>query len=57
MQRDPWLDPLRKTPEFGKLLDQTERRHRKAGAAFARMEGSVVLGLAAPAKTREKKAR
>jgi DNA-binding winged helix-turn-helix (wHTH) protein/TolB-like protein/tetratricopeptide (TPR) repeat protein len=57
MERDPWLDPLRKTPEFAKLLGQAEARHRKAGAAFARMKGSAVLGLAAPAKTRAKKDR
>lgn len=57
MKRDPWLDPLRKTPEFAKLLGQAEARHREAAAAFVRMQGGVVLGLAAPAKTREKKAR
>jgi DNA-binding winged helix-turn-helix (wHTH) protein/TolB-like protein len=57
MERDPWLDPLRKTPEFAKLLGQAEARHREAAAAFARMQGSVVLELAAPTKTREKKAR
>jgi tetratricopeptide (TPR) repeat protein len=53
MERDPWLDPLRKAPEFAKLLGQAEARHRKAGAAFARMKGSVVLGIAAPAKRRD----
>lgn len=57
MERDPWLDPLRKTPEFAKLLGQAQVRHREAAAAFARMQGGVVLGLAAPAKAREKKAR
>jgi hypothetical protein len=57
MERDPWLDPLRKTPEFAKLLGQAEARHSKAAAAFARMRGGVVLGLAAAAKPREKKAR
>ena len=55
MERDPWLDSLRKTPQFAKLLGQAEARHRAAAAAFARVQGGVVLGLTAA--TREKKAR
>jgi DNA-binding winged helix-turn-helix (wHTH) protein/tetratricopeptide (TPR) repeat protein len=57
MEHDPWLDPLRKSPEFAKLLGQAEARHREAAAAFVRAGGSVVLGLAAPQKTRDKRER
>jgi DNA-binding winged helix-turn-helix (wHTH) protein/tetratricopeptide (TPR) repeat protein len=47
MEGDPWLAPLRKTAEFATLLADAEVRHRGAAAAFARLEGDVLLGLPA----------
>ena len=48
MAHDPWLDPLRRKPAFTKLLRQAETQHRKAAAAFARLQGEKVLGVASP---------
>lgn len=42
---DPWLDPVRETPRFGKLLGRAERQHQQASAAFAKLEGERVLGM------------
>jgi tetratricopeptide (TPR) repeat protein len=47
MATDPWLDPLRKKPAFGKLLGLAEARHADALATFERLGGNKVLALAA----------
>lgn len=52
MARDPWLNPLRERTEFAKLLRQVQAQHRKAAAAFAQLQGDVVLGVVSPTKTR-----
>ena len=43
--RDPWLDPLRSTPQFRAVLAEAESRHRTAAEAFARAGGDRLLGL------------
>ncbi len=43
--RDPWLDPLRNTPEFGAIMRRAEARHRDAVVTFLSAEGDRVLGL------------
>ena len=43
--RDPWLDPLRKTPAFKKLLENASSEHEKARTAFARLGGAKLLGV------------
>jgi TolB-like protein len=45
LERDPWLDPLRKTPAFAMLLRQAGVSHRSAAEAFANLGGSRFLGL------------
>jgi len=47
MHQDPWLNTLRKRPAFTKLLSQAEKQHRDAIAAFARLHGEKLLGIAA----------
>jgi len=49
MERDPWLDRLRKKPEFTDLMRQAEARHGKAMSAFGRLNGSAILDVALPA--------
>ena len=44
LSSDPWLDPVRKRPEFTKLLKKAEQQHRLAAAEFARLEGDRILG-------------
>jgi DNA-binding winged helix-turn-helix (wHTH) protein/tetratricopeptide (TPR) repeat protein len=46
MARDTWLDPLRKKPEFKKLLARAEAQHRDAIGAFKRLSGEKMLGVA-----------
>ncbi|CAN5885665.1 hypothetical protein BH24ACI5_BH24ACI5_22610 [soil metagenome] len=46
--RDPWLDPLRGTPEFAALIRRAEGRHRQAVISFLTAEGDRVLGVAHP---------
>jgi eukaryotic-like serine/threonine-protein kinase len=41
--RDPWLDPVRKTAQFEKLLKKVEQQHAAASEEFARLEGQRVL--------------
>ena len=44
MERDGWLDSLRKKPAFTKLMRSAEAQHRNASDAFERLEGASVLG-------------
>jgi DNA-binding winged helix-turn-helix (wHTH) protein/tetratricopeptide (TPR) repeat protein len=46
MVKDPWLDPMRKEPEFAKLLHESEIGHREAAAAFKQLSGEKVLRIA-----------
>jgi TolB-like protein len=45
MERDPWLDSLRKKPAFATLLNNAEAQHRKASEAFERLDGRSVLAM------------
>jgi DNA-binding winged helix-turn-helix (wHTH) protein/tetratricopeptide (TPR) repeat protein len=45
IERDPWLDSLRKKPAFTKLLRSAEAQHRKASDAFERLDGRSVLAM------------
>ena len=45
MSSDPWLAPLRKKPQFVKLLKKAELQHQVAAAEFARLEGDRILGI------------
>jgi hypothetical protein len=45
MAKDPWLDSLRKEPEFEKLLHESEIGHREAAAAFKQLSGEKVLRI------------
>jgi TolB-like protein/tetratricopeptide (TPR) repeat protein len=44
LQRDPWLTPLRATPEFVRILESAEAREKKARAAFLNADGKRLLG-------------
>jgi TolB-like protein len=46
MNGDPWLEPLRGTPQGAALLRQAHARHAEASAAFAQLQGNVLLGVA-----------
>lgn len=43
-RRDPWLDPVRPSPEFADLLARAESRYRDAVAAFRDAGGEELLG-------------
>jgi len=45
MSSDPWLDPVRKRPEFTRLLEKAEQQHQVAAREFARLEGDRILGI------------
>jgi tetratricopeptide (TPR) repeat protein len=49
MVADPWLEPLRKRPEFVRLMARAKQQHEVAAREFARLEGDRILGLAARA--------
>jgi DNA-binding winged helix-turn-helix (wHTH) protein/tetratricopeptide (TPR) repeat protein len=51
MAHDSWLNSLRGEPEFERLLGEARNRHREAAAAFSKVQGEAVLGLAARTKT------
>jgi tetratricopeptide (TPR) repeat protein len=42
---DPWLEPLRETPRFAKLLSQAEKEHRAAQSDFTRLGGDRIFGI------------
>lgn len=46
--RDPWLDPVRGTPEFAAIVRRAETRHRQAMISFLSAEGDRILGVAHP---------
>jgi tetratricopeptide (TPR) repeat protein len=45
MARDPWLDPIRTTPEFMRILRRAESLRRDAVAAYLEHEGDRILGV------------
>jgi eukaryotic-like serine/threonine-protein kinase len=45
LTRDPWLDSLRSTPEFVRLVRQAEAGHARAAEAFLRAGGDRILGV------------
>ena len=49
MLSDPWLEPVRKRPQFAALLERAEQQHRVAEREFARLEGHRILGIGARA--------
>ena len=44
---DPWLDPVRSSPEFVDLLERAESRYREAVTAFQEAGGEELLGIRA----------
>jgi DNA-binding winged helix-turn-helix (wHTH) protein/tetratricopeptide (TPR) repeat protein len=46
MLRDPWLESIRQTLQFGKLLGKVEEQYRAAEKEFARLEGNRILEVA-----------
>ncbi len=46
--RDPWLDPVRGTPEFAAIVRRAEARHRQAMISFLSAEGDRILGVTHP---------
>ena len=51
MSSDSWLDPIRKTPQFLRLLARVEQQHQVAAKEFARLEGDRILGISTRAST------
>ena len=51
MSSDPWLDPIRKSPRFRRLLAKAEQQHQAAKEEFARLEGDRILGIGTLATT------
>jgi len=51
MSSDPWLDPIRKKPQFLRLLERAEQQHQGAAKEFARLEGNRILGIGTRAST------
>jgi len=45
MSSDPWLDPIRKKPQFVRLLERAEEQHEIAAREFATLEGNRILGI------------
>src|SRR5688572_28304638 len=46
MAHDPWLDSLRQKPAFSRLLRRVEALHQEAVAAFDRLGGRQLFGVA-----------
>jgi tetratricopeptide (TPR) repeat protein len=47
LTRDPWLDSLRASPEFVRLVRQAEAGHARAAEAYIRAGGERILGVGA----------
>src|SRR5205807_7612109 len=45
MLSDPWLEPVRKRPQFARLLGRAEQQHQVAERQFARLKGNRILGM------------
>lgn len=45
MVSDPWLEPVRRRPQFASLLERAEQQHRVAEREFARLDGDRILGI------------
>ena len=45
MKSDPWLEPLRHTAQFAKLLDRAQQQHLAAKTEFNRLGGNRILGI------------
>jgi DNA-binding winged helix-turn-helix (wHTH) protein/tetratricopeptide (TPR) repeat protein len=45
MLSDPWLEPVRKKPQFATLLGKAEQQHQRAERQFTRLEGARILGI------------
>ena len=45
LTRDPWLDPLRASPEFIRLVRRAEAGHARAAEAYMRAGGERILGV------------
>jgi tetratricopeptide (TPR) repeat protein len=45
LTRDPWLDSLRSTPKFSRLVRQAEAGHARAAEAYLRAGGERILGV------------
>jgi eukaryotic-like serine/threonine-protein kinase len=45
LTRDPWLDSLRASPEFVRLVRQAEAGHARAAEAYVRAGGERILGV------------
>jgi tetratricopeptide (TPR) repeat protein len=45
MVSDPWLEPVRRRPQFASLLERAEQQHRVAAREFARLDGDRILGI------------
>ena len=47
MLGDPWLEPVRRRPDFAGLLARAGQQHRTAAREFERLDGGRILGIAA----------
>ena len=45
MLSDPWLEPVRKRPQFASLLERAEQQHQAAREEFVRLDGDRHLFL------------
>ncbi|MGH9718818.1 MAG: winged helix-turn-helix domain-containing protein [Bryobacteraceae bacterium] len=51
MLNDPWLDSVRKRPQFERLLATAEQQHQTARSEFGRLKGEWILGIETQAGT------
>jgi tetratricopeptide (TPR) repeat protein len=45
MLSDPWLDSIRKKPQFTNLLNHAEQQHQAAAEQFTQLDGTRALGI------------